>query len=137
MRETKYASRPRWVSLLVLALALFLPAVAGCGGGEEDAATDEPAATETAEAPEAGDTGAGEGDPAAGKQVFAEAGCGNCHTFEAAGAMGTTGPNLDEADTSYDDAVEQVSNGGGGMPAFGDQLSEQEIADVATFVSDD
>ena len=29
----------------------------------------------------------------------------------------------------------QVQNGGGGMPAFGDRLSDQEIADVAAFVT--
>jgi mono/diheme cytochrome c family protein len=31
--------------------------------------------------------------------------------------------------------VEQIRNGGGGMPAFGDRLSDQEIADVAAFVT--
>ena len=32
--------------------------------------------------------------------------------------------------------MSQVTNGGGGMPAFGDRLSEQEIQDVATYVSE-
>jgi mono/diheme cytochrome c family protein len=32
---------------------------------------------------------------AAGKSVFTSAGCGGCHTFAAAGASGTIGPNLD------------------------------------------
>ena len=36
-----------------------------------------------------------EGGP--GGQVFADNGCGSCHTFEAAGAQGTVGPNLDDA----------------------------------------
>ena len=30
--------------------------------------------------------------------------------------------------------VQQVTNGGGGMPAFGGQLSEEEISNVAAFV---
>ena len=29
----------------------------------------------------------------------------------------------------------QVTNGGGGMPAFGDQLSDKQIADVSAFVT--
>jgi mono/diheme cytochrome c family protein len=28
-----------------------------------------------------------------------------------------------------------VTNGGGAMPAYGDQLSEQQISDVAAYVS--
>jgi mono/diheme cytochrome c family protein len=31
-----------------------------------------------------------------GGQVFADNGCGSCHTLEAAGSSGTAGPNLDE-----------------------------------------
>jgi mono/diheme cytochrome c family protein len=75
-------------------------------------------------------------DPAAGKSVFASAGCGSCHTLEAAGSSGTIGPNLDDLAPDYDAIVEQVTNGGGGMPAFGGQLSEQQIQDVAAFVFD-
>jgi mono/diheme cytochrome c family protein len=36
-----------------------------------------------------------EGGP--GAQVFANNGCGGCHTFAASGSSGVTGPNLDEA----------------------------------------
>ena len=32
-----------------------------------------------------------------GAQVFASKGCGGCHTFAAANAGGSVGPNLDEA----------------------------------------
>jgi cytochrome c6 len=74
------------------------------------------------------------GDPSAGSDVFASAGCGSCHTLEAAGSEGSAGPNLDEAQPEYEDAVEQVTEGGGGMPAFRDQLTEQQIQDVAAFV---
>jgi cytochrome c551/c552 len=35
------------------------------------------------------------GNPAAGKAVFTSVGCTACHTFQAAGATGTIGPNLD------------------------------------------
>ena len=77
---------------------------------------------------------AAEGDAANGKKVFASAGCGGCHTFSAAGSTGTVGPNLDDANVDVDAVVQQVKNGGGGMPAFGISLSDQEIADVAAFV---
>ncbi len=35
---------------------------------------------------------------------------------------------------SYDKVVSQVTNGGGGMPPFGDSLTEQQIQDVAAYV---
>ncbi|MBD0318150.1 MAG: cytochrome c [Thermoleophilia bacterium] len=79
-----------------------------------------------------GETGAG--DAGRGEQIFAESGCGNCHTLSAAGASGTVGPNLDELKQDESAVVAQVTNGGEGMPAFGDQLSPDEIAAVAAFV---
>ena len=77
------------------------------------------------------------GDAEAGKAVYASAGCGGCHTFEAAGSNGTVGPNLDDADADLAEAREQIANGGNGMPAFKDQLTEKQIADVAAFVAAD
>jgi mono/diheme cytochrome c family protein len=74
------------------------------------------------------------GDPAAGKAVFAKAGCGSCHTMKAAGATGTVGPNLDRLKAAYDAVVHQVESGGGGMPPFKGQLSDKEIKDVAAYV---
>ena len=115
-------------ALLLVAASLALVG-AGCGG-DDDSNSAEPPATATAP-----DDGAGAGDAANGEQVFASAGCGGCHTFEAAGSTGSVGPNLDEASVSFDAAVEQVRNGGGAMPSFGGELSDQEIDDVAAFVS--
>jgi mono/diheme cytochrome c family protein len=127
----------RALALLIAAFALVL-AVAACGGGtNEDTAPENvegTAATET-EGEGGGGGGAAQGDPEAGKEVFASAGCGNCHTFEPAGASGTTAPNLDESNIDFEGAVEQIENGGGGMPPFRDQLSEEEIANVAAFVT--
>jgi mono/diheme cytochrome c family protein len=74
------------------------------------------------------------GDPSAGSEVFASAGCGGCHTLQAAGSEGTVGPDLDELEPEYDDAVEQITEGGGGMPAFRDDLTRKQIEDVAAFV---
>ena len=96
---------------------------------EPEPTTDE---TETTPPPPAG----GEGDPVAGKEVFLGAsGCGSCHTLADAGTSGTIGPNLDESQPTAELAVDRVTNGQGVMPAFGDSLSEQQIADVAAYVS--
>ena len=77
-----------------------------------------------------------QGDPVAGKEVFLGAsGCAGCHTLSDAGSTGTIGPNLDDLKPSHDAVVAQLTNGGGGMPAFGDSLSEEQIQDVAAYVS--
>jgi mono/diheme cytochrome c family protein len=119
---------------------------------ETQAAETEPAETEPAETgtenveteTEPAETGPGEtetapgggGDATAGKAVFASAGCSGCHTLAAAGSSGNVGPNLDAAKPSFDKVVERVTNGKGVMPSFKGQLSEQQILDVAAFVSE-
>ena len=77
---------------------------------------------------------AAQGDPVAGKAVFASAGCSACHTLKAAGATGTLGPNLDQLKPPYDRVLHQVEVGGGPMPAFKNTLSAKQIQDVAAFV---
>jgi mono/diheme cytochrome c family protein len=77
---------------------------------------------------------AGGGDAAAGKEVFASAGCGGCHTLGAAGSSGNVGPNLDDAKPDVSLIEERVTNGMGPMPSFKDQLSPKQIHDVAAFV---
>jgi mono/diheme cytochrome c family protein len=80
-------------------------------------------------------TTGGKGDPAAGKAVFTSAGCVGCHTLADAGATGTVGPNLDEKKPPYDLVVTRVTHGKGPMPPFKGQLSDQQIQDVAAYVS--
>ena len=106
-------------------------AVEVVGGGETTPVETTPAETTPAETTPAG----GEGDTAAGKAVFASAGCGSCHTLAAAGSNGTVGPNLDQAKPPSDLVVMRVTNGQGAMPPFKGQLTEQQIADVAAYVS--
>jgi len=72
---------------------------------------------------------------AAGRSVFASAGCAGCHTLHAAGAGGQIGPNLDRLRPTYPVVLAKVENGGGGMPSFRSQLTAQQIKDVAAFVS--
>jgi sulfite dehydrogenase len=101
---------------------------------ETTPAETQPAETETTGG--AGTTGAEEGgDEAAGEAVFASAGCGGCHALAAAGSGGTVGPDLDDTSPSFDKVVERVTEGKGAMPSFADRLSEQQIQDVAAYVS--
>jgi len=91
--------------------------------------------TATAPPPQTTPSGGEGGDAAAGKAVFASAGCGGCHTLKAAGSSGNVGPNLDQLHPNFKAVHDQVEHGGGAMPAFHGQLSEQQIANVAAFVS--
>ena len=75
------------------------------------------------------------GGAADGKAIFAEAGCGGCHTLEAADATGNVGPNLDDAKPSKELVIDRVTNGKGAMPPFKDAYSAEQIAAVADFVS--
>jgi cytochrome c6 len=94
----------------------------------------EPTETEPTEPTPTEPPPGGEGDAAAGKEIFT-AECGSCHTLADAGTSGSIGPNLDESMPSLELAVDRVTNGSGVMPPFGDRLSEQQILDVATYVS--
>ena len=75
-----------------------------------------------------------QGSAERGKAVYMSAGCGGCHTLDAAGSTGTVGPNLDDAKPSFALAFDRVKHGKGAMPSFDGQLSDQEIADVAQYV---
>jgi mono/diheme cytochrome c family protein len=106
---------------------------------EEGGHAAEPAAQAEETTPgetQAGEGAAAEGDAAAGKQVFASAGCGGCHTLADAGSSGNVGPNLDEAQPDHALVVDRVTNGKGPMPSFKDQLSAEDIQNVAAYVSE-
>jgi mono/diheme cytochrome c family protein len=74
------------------------------------------------------------GVPVAGKKIFMSAGCVGCHTLADAHATGTVGPNLDQAKPDFQLATARVTLGKGAMPSFKGQLSDQQIADVASYV---
>jgi cytochrome c553 len=80
------------------------------------------------------ETTAVEGDPVAGKAVFTT-NCGGCHVLSDAGTSGSIGPNLDDAQPDAELVVDRVTNGQGVMPPFEGVLTEQQIADVAAYVS--
>jgi len=146
----------RRLALVLAALMLVLTAglAAGCGGDEEatptpdtitGTVTTDTTETDTTETETETETDttettepapAGGGDPAAGKEVFlGVGGCGSCHTLADAGTSGSIGPNLDDASPSLDLALDRITNGQGAMPSFSGQLTEQQIADVAAYVS--
>jgi cbb3-type cytochrome c oxidase subunit III len=84
----------------------------------------------------AGKPGGGEGSeaaPADPKELFVQ-NCGSCHVLADAGTEGTVGPSLDEAQLSVGAAIEQITNGGGGMPAFDGRLTEEQIRAIAEYV---
>jgi mono/diheme cytochrome c family protein len=128
--EEDTVSQRRLLLVSVAAALALVAGAAGCGGDDDDA--------EGSEAPPATDTaGAGaEGDAAAGKTVFTD-NCGSCHTLADAGTSGNTGPNLDDLQPDFETVQQQVTSGGGAMPAFGDDglLTDQQIADVSAYVS--
>jgi len=146
--------------LLVLLVSVLGVAAAGCGGEEDQTATPETVIgetptettetettttdetetetdeTETTDTETTVTTPVVEGDPAAGKEVFLGASaCGGCHTLADAGSTGAVGPNLDDAQPGAELVLDRVTNGQGGMPSFSSTLSEQQIADVAAYVS--
>ena len=97
-----------------------------------------PGPTTTAEGPS--------GSPEAGRAVFLEAGCGNCHAFPPAGSTGTVGPNLAEALAGSDAAAirqsivdpnAEVAEGytAGVMPdTYENQLSPEQLNDLVAFL---
>jgi cytochrome c6 len=100
-------------------------------GGPTDTEPTEPEPTEPAPTEPAP---GGQGDAAAGREIFL-ANCGTCHTLADAGTTGTVGPDLDQSAPSYELAVDRVTNGQGIMPPFGDSLTNEQIQDVAAYVS--
>jgi mono/diheme cytochrome c family protein len=82
-----------------------------------------------------------------GAQVFANNGCGGCHTLAAAGSGGVTGPNLDEVLTAEDSAAhieEMIVDPNAeivqGYPAdvmpqtYGEALSKKELEDLVSYL---
>lgn len=86
--------------------------------------------------------GDGDGDPAAGQAIL-ETKCAVCHNLDnkdkkiGPGLAGIKDGKLPSGkDATYDNILENLNNGGGGMPAFEKLLSDEEkdniIAKVKT-----
>jgi cytochrome c2 len=123
-----------FTAVAVVLVAIMLGTVEVVGDGHEAEGAEEGGESVPAETGGETDGGeGGEGDAAAGEQIFTT-NCGRCHTLEEAGTSGTVGPNLDDSTLDQAAVVEQVTNGGAVMPSFQGQLSEEEIQNVAAFV---
>lgn len=79
-------------------------------------------------------TGNEEFDSLPAAQLIIDYGCTNCHDFGAGG--GSLGPSLAQGAPDPDpEAIKnQIANGGGGMPAFKDQMTAEEIDEVTKFI---
>lgn len=74
----------------------------------------------------------------AGRQLFTGGttpACAVCHTLRDAGASGEIGPVLDELQPDEARVANAVRTGLGVMPAFREQLSDQQIATLARYVA--
>jgi mono/diheme cytochrome c family protein len=121
---------------LVILFGVLL--LAGCGGEK----TVSPTGSVEGTLPKAA-----KGNPAAGKKLFDDNGCGGCHTFKAASANGKIGPNLDDAlkgkdaefvKTSITDPNAEIASGfqPNIMPQnYGSQLTSEQIADLVAFLT--
>jgi uncharacterized membrane protein len=74
-----------------------------------------------------------EPDAVDGALVFRD-NCSSCHTLADAGASGSVGPDLDTLAPDAAQVAATVTSGRGVMPAFGGQLSPEEIDAVAEYV---
>jgi mono/diheme cytochrome c family protein len=106
----------------------------------EQAAASAPAAVPVAAAapvtaPAAAAGGANEALRAKGRELFSNWGCIACHKFSDADGHGDVGPPLDGgAHLTKAFVISRVTNGQGAMPAFGGQMTEEEIADLAAYI---
>lgn len=87
-----------------------------------------------------------EGKAPNGKIVFSAQGCGSCHTFKAANATGTVGPDLDKALQGKDSAFirESISDPNKEIapgyqpnimpPNFGQTLTPTQLNDLVAFL---
>lgn len=133
-------TRNRWrMGLLCVAAVGIAIGLGACGGSDDEGPAETSGAGTTSTSPtSAGDTGtttqATAGDVTAGEGVFA-ANCAGCHGPEGTGGNG--GPDLTRIAKAGDveQVIAQVTNGGGGMPPFGDQLDPTQIRDVAAYVT--
>jgi cytochrome c6 len=108
------------------------PSESGESSEEESEASGEESEAEPEGEAEGAEAAAG-GNAEAGAAVFSE-NCSTCHG--ATGHGGNGGPDLTTMPLAQTEegAIQQVTNGGGGMPPFGGVLSEEEIENVAAYV---
>jgi cytochrome c6 len=129
------ASSRRAVSAVALLLVVSV-VVAACGGGSYKSSRSS-TQTSTSTPTTASVSSSTSTSASTGEVVFQQQ-CSSCHILAAAKAtFGTYGPDLDQLKPSETTVEEQVTNGGGIMPAFGKDgiLTAAEVKMVATYVA--
>lgn len=116
----------RRISVLTLMVLALL--VAGCGGGDDEAANSEAAPTPT---PTVGSE-SGEQQASAGRETFVST-CGACHTLSDAGTNGQIGPNLDTVEPGAEEVLTAIQSGPGQMPA--NLVEGEQARQVAEYVA--
>lgn len=115
-------------------LALSAAAMVAIGMIASPLLAQQPAAPAPAQAPTADD----KVDTARidhGRDIFTSWGCTSCHSLADAGSHGDVGPHLDGSNLTEAFITSRVTNGQGAMPAFGGQLTDKEIADLAYYIA--
>lgn len=151
-KDWKHYLTEFWALIAVAVIAFVAGLLIGDLGGTTKTETVHVAAAsegEEAEPTEGAESAGSEsaGGEGSGAQLFATIGCGSCHTLEAAGTTGTTGPNLTESLAPDDNTqgievmiVEPNSEVVEGYPAnvmpqnYGQQLSSQEVHQLAEYL---
>jgi mono/diheme cytochrome c family protein len=127
-----------------LALAFVF---AGCGGKQTVMPT-----AETVVGTVAAEKQQAAGDAKAGAALFTAQGCGGCHVFKPANSQGNVGPDLDKlpqyAKTANQGSLQEFAHESianpsayiekgypNAMPNFGQTLSDQQIADLVAYVT--
>lgn len=109
---------------LVIALVLSFGLVAACGGDSDDGAPTEETAEPTSTA--------GGSDGGIDAAALYSTSCATCHGAEGQGASAPDLQGFEEGDLAS--IEQQIREGGGSMPAFGDRLSDEEIGALAEYV---
>jgi cytochrome c oxidase subunit 2 len=78
--------------------------------------------------------GGGGGGEIDAKGIFT-ANCAACHTLTKAGTNGQVGPKLDDLSLPPAAVLQQIRKGGGGMPPFENQLSDDEIDALVQYLT--
>jgi mono/diheme cytochrome c family protein len=133
--------RTRPIATLACLATLAIPALAGCGGGNDSDTVNQSSSPGGPEAPNTEQPLSQ--SEVHGRDLFVEH-CGACHTLEAAGTVGNVGPNLGDIAIDEQDVLQAIKTGGGRhakgqetgpsgtMPA--NLVTGKDAQDVAAFV---
>jgi cytochrome c oxidase subunit 2 len=89
----------------------------------------------TQEQPQGGGDAGGDGGGEIDAEGIFTANCAACHVLTKAGTTGQVGPDLDDLSLAPAAVEQQIRRGGGGMPPFEGQLSDDEIEALVQYLT--